>query len=447
MTRYLIRRQLRRTLALASLLALPAIACTDTLLNVTDPDIIMAANSAAAAQALVNGTILRLAQAVSGVQGGGNTGEALFMFGALLTDEWRSGDTFIQRNTEDQRIWDPNNTFNHGPFRNLNRVRTQAALAIDGLRTYVPTALSDLARMFDFIAYVQVLLGEHYCNGVPLSSISGTTVIDGDPLSNDSLFKLAAANADSALSIVRGSDSTRVANFANLIKGRALLDRGDTAGARAAVTGVPRSFRYDVTHSLNVNDNQIWALNASSRRYTMGDLEGVTGLPYVTGDSIKYPIILPGGFTGKQLGDPRLPTKTGPDGIFDTAFPIKVIRQGVWGRTSNVTIASGVEARLIVAEVPVQGTKLAPLTDPGPSPKDSLRVDMLFRERGFWLFSTGHRLGDMRRLLRQYARADSTVYPHGLWFKGGPYGDAIQMVLPVEELNNTNFHGCADRNP
>ncbi len=96
---------------------------------------------------------------------------------------------------------------------------------------------------------------------------------------------------------------------------------------------------------------------------------------------------------------------------------------------------------------PVQGTKLAPLTDPGPSPKDSLRVDMLFRERGFWLFSTGHRLGDMRRLLRQYARADSTVYPHGLWFKGGPYGDAIQMVLPVEELNNTNFHGCADRNP
>ncbi len=480
MTRYVMRRQLRRTLALASLLALPAIACTDTLLNVTDPDIILAANSAAAAQGLANGAILRLAQAVSGVQGGGNTGEALFMFGALLTDEWRSGDTFIQRNTEDQRIWDPNNTFNHGPFRNLNRVRTQAALAIDGLRTYVPTALSDLARMFDFIAYVQVLLGEHYCNGVPLSSISGTTVIDGDPLSNDSLLKLAAANADSALAIVRGSDSARVANFANMIKGRALLDRGDTAGARAAVTGVPRSFRYDVTHSLNVNDNQIWALNVSSRRYTMGDLEGGTGLPYVTGDSIKYPIILPAGFTGKKLGDPRLPTKTGPDGIFDTAFPIKVIRQGVWGRTSNVTIASGVEARLIVAEValrtgdattwlnelnalradttllpvpqdtsfrPVQGTKLAPLTDPGPSPKDSLRVDMLFRERGFWLFSTGHRLGDMRRLLRQYARPDSTVYPHGSWFKGGNYGDAIQMVLPVEELNNPNFHGCTDRNP
>jgi len=475
-------------LVLACFLALPGLACTDTLLNVTDPDIIVAANSASAAQGLANGAVLRLAQAVSGTQGP----DALFMFGGLLTDEWRSGDTFIQRNTMDQRIWDPNNTFNAGPFRNLNRVRTQAALAIDGLRTYLPTALADIARMFDFIAYTQVLMGEHYCNGVPLSSISGTTVVLGDPLSNDSLFKLAIANADSALGIVRGADSARVANFAKVIRGRAMLDRGDTAGARAAVTGIARSFRYDVTHSLNVNDNQLWALNANSRRYTMGDVEGGTGLPYVRGDSVKDPIILPAAFgSSPKIGDPRIPTKTGPDGIFDTAFPTKVIRQGAWGRTSSVTIASGVEARLIVAEValgegdaatwlgelnalradttllpvpqdtsfrPVQGTRLAPLTDPGPSLGDSLRVDVLFRERGFWMFSTGHRLGDMRRLVRAtsapavgrvggYGRAINSVYPNGAWFKGGNYGDAIQMVLPVEELNNPNFHGCTDRNP
>jgi len=102
---------------------------------------------------------------------------------------------------------------------------------------------------------------------------------------------------------------------------------------------------------------------------------------------------------------------------------------------------------------PVQGTKLGPLADPGPSLNDSLRVDMLFRERGFWLFSTGHRLGDMRRLVRAkntggwYGRAISSVYPTGAWFKGGSYGDAIQMAIPVEELNNPKFHGCLDRNP
>ena len=104
MTSYLMRRQLRRSLALACLVALPALACTDTLLNVTDPDIVQRANSASAANGLLNGAVLRLAQAVSGTQGP----DALFMFGGLLTDEWRSGDTFIQRNTQDQRIWDPN---------------------------------------------------------------------------------------------------------------------------------------------------------------------------------------------------------------------------------------------------------------------------------------------------------------------------------------------------
>src|SRR5205807_7612775 len=143
--------------------ALPALACTDTLLNVTDPDIVVEANSASAAQGLANGAVLRLAQAVSGTQGQ----DALFMFGGLLTDEWRSGDTFIQRNTMDQRIWDPQNTFHAGPFRAINRVRVQAGAAIRALRQYQPSPVVNIGRMFALIAYVEVLAGEHYCNGVP----------------------------------------------------------------------------------------------------------------------------------------------------------------------------------------------------------------------------------------------------------------------------------------
>src|SRR5712691_8124948 len=190
MTRYFTPRWLRRALGLTGLTAtLPLLGCKD-FLSVTDPDIILQANSAASAVSLHNGAVLRLAQAVSGTQGP----DALFMFGGLLADEWRSGDTFVQRNNQDQRIWDPTNTFNAGPYRNLNRVRTQAALAVDGLRTYVPTGLADIARMFDFVAYARVLMVEHYCNGVPLSGFSGTTVVFGDPLTNDSLFNLAVAN-------------------------------------------------------------------------------------------------------------------------------------------------------------------------------------------------------------------------------------------------------------
>ena len=209
--------------------------------------------------------------------------------------------------------------------------------------------------------------------------------------------------------------------------------------------------------------NQINALNNGAKRYTVADTEGVNGLPFVS------------------AGDPRVPTQLGKasDLIFDSQYGFRVLRQGIWGQTSPVKIATGIEARLIEAEAalqandavtwlgklnvpradatllpvpldtsyrPVAGTTLAPLADPG-SPLARRRL--MFSERAFWMFSTGHRLGDMRREVRQYSAFFTviTVYPIGAWFKGGTYGDAIQMAIPVEELNNPNFHGCTDRNP
>src|SRR5207247_7358217 len=125
MTSYLMHRQLRRPLALACLVALPALACTDTLLNVTDPDIVQGANSASAALGLSNGAVLRLTQAVSGTQGP----DALFMFAGLPADGWRWGATFSRRNTMGQRISDHNNTFSARPFRTSNRAPTHTLLA------------------------------------------------------------------------------------------------------------------------------------------------------------------------------------------------------------------------------------------------------------------------------------------------------------------------------
>jgi hypothetical protein len=76
-------------------------------------------------------------------------------------------------------------------------------------------------------------------------------------------------------------------------------------------------------------------------------------------------------------------------------------------------------------------------------------VDQLFRERAFWMFSTGHRTGDLRRLIRQYSRAANTVFPTGQWHKGGNYGVDVTVPLPQAELNNPNLPGttstCIDR--
>jgi len=448
--------------AIGALLVLQG--CTQDLLQVNDPDIILdetlQASSASGAQGLHNGAILRLEQATAGTQ----SPDALFVYGGLLTDEFQSGDTFIQRNTMDQRIWDPQNTFNAGPYRNLNRVRVLSEAAINALRQFKPTPASNIARMFAFIAYVETLMGEHYCNGTPISDLDGSAVVAGQPISNDSMLAVAFGNSDSAVANLGGGDSALVARLIQVVRGRILLDRGQFAAAAAAVAGVPDNFRYDVEYSIVSGDNQIWALNSSARRYTVGDVEGTNGLNYRT------------------AVDPRIPTRRGPDRIFDTAFPLQVVRQGIWGRESRIQIASGVEARLIEAESalragdavtwlaklnqvrgpaavallpvpvdtsyrPVANTALAVLADPGASAGDTLRIKLMFRERAFWMFGTGHRLGDMRRLVRQYGRTVDQVYPIGAWFKGGNFGDAIQMPVPFDEQNNPHFVTCADRNP
>ena len=440
----------------------PLAGCTD-ILSTTDPDIILEANSASAALALKNGVLLRLAQALNGVQGP----DAFFVYSGLVSDEWRSGDTFVQRNNQDQRIWEPTNTFNADPYRRLNRVRVEGKAAIKGLRQYLPDSLYLVGRMFALTGYVETLIGENYCNGTPLSEVDGTTIVYGQPLSNDAVLALAIENADSALAqaaLAPPRDSIqarRVTRLASVVKGRALVDRGQFPAAAAAVAGVPDTFTYQITHSVNANTNQIFALNNSARRYTMVDTEGVVGLNYISAN------------------DPRLPRATGTDPatdlIFDSAFPLFVTRQGIWNSTAPVSIVTGVEARLIEAEAllqaattggwlaainalrqnaalypPIQtgftrGATLTAIADTFTN--NASRMKTHFRERAFWMFSTGHRLGDMRRMVRQYAYPADSIYPRGGYYKGGTFGTALMLPVPFEEVNNPNFTQCTNLDP
>ena len=52
------------------------------------------------------------------------------------------------------------------------------------------------------------------------------------------------------------------------------------------------------------------------------------------------------------------------------------------------------------------------LVDPGTQLG---RENLLFSERALWLYATGTRLGDMRRLIGQYGRTQSTVLPTGAY--------------------------------
>jgi hypothetical protein len=76
-------------------------------------------------------------------------------------------------------------------------------------------------------------------------------------------------------------------------------------------------------------------------------------------------------------------------------------------------------------------------------------VNLLFAERARWLWLTAHRLGDLRRLVRQYSRPANTVFPVGPYFKSNfpTYGVDVNIPVPVTEKNNPNFAGCLDRLP
>ncbi|HEX9895877.1 MAG TPA: hypothetical protein VGA78_18240 [Gemmatimonadales bacterium] len=433
-------RAFRFRLGTAAIMAavLPLSGCEDDFLEYTDPDIITDANSASGAIALRNGVVQRFTQMVNGMQGP----DALFIYSGLVADEWRSGDTFEQRNQADIRSIPEENTFLDDVLLRLNQVRTQGRSAINSLRQFVPTPTSNVGLMFALTGFVENLAGEAYCNGIPFSELAddGTPVF-ADPVTVDSAFRRAVASADSALKYVTGTDGPKVADLARIVKGRALLNLNQPADAAAAVTTVATSFEYQVFHSSITTTNQTWALNAGARRYVVADNEGGNGLPFVS------------------AADPRVVTATPTPLSFDSQTPFVALTN--FGQFDPMTVAGGIEARLIEAEAALRAgdaagwlaklnearatrTDLPALADPG---SEAARVDLTFYERAFWMFATGHRLGDLRRLVRQYGRGAETVFPTGAFHKGGSYGSDLNIPISFDERNNPNFTGCLDRNP
>ena len=437
------RAAMARFTAVGSLLVAAAGCSWSDTIEVVDPDVISPGSlaSPAAASSLRNGVVLRLAQATSG-------GENVFLLGGLLADEWRSGDTFEQRNTTDQRTLIAENTFLAPAFRAPMRVYVEAQTAIAVSRQFQPTPRSNIGLVFALGGYAANLIGEHFCNGIPYSSVVDGRVVDGMPEPFDNSFVRAIAYADSALREVSGpaADSARVVHLAAIVRGRALVNRGQFAAAAAAVAAVPTSFVYQSFHSANSTTNQNWGLNSNSRRYVLSDLEGRNGLPFRTAN------------------DPRIRTIVGTGTrrlAFDTETPFSETTN--FAQFGPVTLLSGIEARLIEAEAALRAGNatqmlsilntlrtsavggiagLSPLTDPGA---ESGRVDLVMRERAFWMFGTGHRLGDLRRLVRQYNRPVESVYPTGTFHKGGgAYGAMAVLPISFDERNNLNFTGCTD---
>ena len=122
----------------------------DKILKVTDPDIIDPANlgSVEAAEALRVGALSRLSDVTGGLQGSGSLNEGIFHFSGVVADEWRSSDTFVQRDEADSRSITESNTAMTLEARGLHRTRVAAIQAIPVLRQWKPASVSDVGQMF-----------------------------------------------------------------------------------------------------------------------------------------------------------------------------------------------------------------------------------------------------------------------------------------------------------
>ncbi len=439
---------------LAVMAALPFSACdTDDLLEVEDPTFASPGSlqTKAGLPTLVAGALGDFQIAYSG-----SGGDAFLSVASLITDELHSSDTFTTRTATDQRDQFPavqGNTSDaaYNRLQYARRSAQETAAAVERLAD-AGKADPNYATLKALEAYAIVALAEGFCGAVPLSQAAGGTPGElGTPLSTSELFQAAVTVFDEAL--VGNANS----NLAKVGKARALLNDGKFAEAAAAVAAVPTSFVHFVEHSANSGrqNNPIFSLQANGR-YSMSNLEGTTGLPY------------------RSAQDPRLPWVQDPRGGFDNSIALYIdLRYPSFA--SDVVLADGIEARLIEAEaalragdvstwltrlndlranvralmtaryeaytanVPsanVPNTTLAPLTDPGDP---AMRIDLMFRERAFWLFDTGHRLGDLRRLIRQYNRTEDQVFPTGAYHKGSVYGDDVNFVIPFNETQNPNY--------
>lgn len=452
-----------RRLSAAALVILAASACnTEDLLTVTDPDNATPASlgDASTLPAQRAGVISEFQVAMGS---GGENGQVTMS--ALFTDEFVWAETFPTRFEVDARSVQPVNGTMSGIFSSIQRARAAAARTAAQYAALNQGTNPDRAEVLALEGLTYVNLAENYCNGVPVSTftLAGEEQL-GQPLSNQQLLQAAVARFDTALAALgtqTAAAAVRARNLARVGKARALLNLNQPALAAAEAAQVTAGFTYQLSHSENSGrqNNGIFLPTYGFPRYSIGrpivvanpgGREGVNGLPFRADSADPRVANLPPRTGTATAGFPVV----GADGQTAMFYPLAHAT-----RSAPLTVANQAEARLIVAENLLRGggtafldtlnamragIALPALTDPG---SQAAREDLLFRERAYWLFLTGHRLGDLRRLIRQYGRGAETVFPSGSYFKGGTYGVDVNFPVPFDETNNPNFVQCTDRNP
>ena len=453
---------MKPALLAAALIAAGLVGCnTDKILKVTDPDVALpgALAGIGSLPTLRAGAIGNFGVAYNGDQSVSD--EEQVDLAALLSDEFINTETFPTRIEIDQRAQQITNGSLLGTFFDLTRARASSEFAIRNFEALAKTAddSTGYPELLSLNGLTYIFFAENYCPAVPVSTQNEDGSFTFGPAEGtNTLLDSAINKANKALAITGPTLTNQFKFLAQVTKGRALLNKGDFPNAALAVAGVPTTFQYNYQHSASTprQNNGTWSLTESVGRFGVADAEAGTGLPFQSDGDVD----------NNPAPDPRVANAEANRGGDNTGFDgatVQFIQLKYPDRGSAATVSDGVEARLIEAEAALKaGNPVGALTilnalrsnaallalrgyPAGSLPPLTLQVgttaqvDQLFKERAYWLFLTSHRLGDLRRLIRQYSRTANSVFPSGAYFKGGNYGTDVNSPVPQQEQNNPEY--------
>ncbi len=357
----------------------------DEILRPDVPDVIdpTALNNPQGAPAIYAGAVSDLVFATTG------QGTGVVIYAGLFTDEFMHAST-----PPAVREWDLRNVLstnsvavqgvpNPGPFLGLQRART--SLEAGARRITALAAAGDtvnarrIGELWALAGMSYILFGEHFCSGTPFSERDPKVDL-GTPLPTDSMFYRALDRLNTASA---STADPRITNLIAVLRGRSYLNLGQFNQAGRAVTGVPTSFNYQFQHANPParQNNNIFLQN-SNDIYSVPDREGTNGLNFASANDPRVPVSAP------------RPSRN--DGVTPQVYFLKYS-----SLADPVSMATGVEARLIEAEAALQVNDtttwlnrlntaratvsgLGNLTDPGTT---AARVDLTFREGPSGCFS------------------------------------------------------------
>ena len=230
-------------------------------------------------------------------------------------------------------------------YGSLQGSRTLIAQAIGALTAY-DTAPADSVsakvlrgELYAFDGYMEILLADLFCSGVPLSTLDFQKDFTYAPSSTTKqVYEAALAKFDTALTLAVGvSDSVRY--LALVGKGRAYLALNNYLAAADDVKTVPDAFRYMVS---------VVFVNPLSNTATVSDSEGQNGIRFLSSRDPRSTVD-----TTVQVGQFFL--SRGLLNQVPFTFPRKYETALNGSGYAPFLLGSGTEARLIQVEEALQG--------------------------------------------------------------------------------------------